>query len=80
MLVESQRKAPKQKLTPHQERVLGYVVDRLKEKDRITHVGMMLGRRRFIHAAGSSRVRLNRLGDEPYRSQYRGVRRFFSRP
>jgi SH3-like domain-containing protein len=46
------------------------------EPGRITHVGMMLDRRRFIHAAGSDRVRINRLDDEPYRAMFRGARRF----
>ena len=47
------------------------------EPGRITHVGMMLGSRRFIHAAGSSRVRINGLTDDPYPAQFRGARRFF---
>jgi gamma-D-glutamyl-L-lysine dipeptidyl-peptidase len=43
----------------------------------ITHVGMMLDRSRFIHAAGSDRVRINRLSDEVYARDYRLARRFF---
>ncbi len=48
---DTQRKAPKQKLTSHQERVLGYVVDRLKEKDRITHVGRFAFERIWFQCA-----------------------------
>jgi gamma-D-glutamyl-L-lysine dipeptidyl-peptidase len=44
--------------------------------DRITHVGMMLDGVRFIHAAGSDRVRINRLSDEGYADRGRGLRRF----
>jgi hypothetical protein len=43
--------------------------------DRITHVGLTLDSERFIHAAGSDRVRINRLDDEPYRQQLRFARR-----
>ncbi len=49
------------------------------QSDQISHVGMMLDRRRFIHAAGSDRVRINRLAEEPYQSQYRLVRRLVPR-
>jgi len=41
----------------------------------ITHVGMMLDRARFIHAAGSDRVRINRLTDERRGEVLRCVRR-----
>ena len=44
--------------------------------EKITHVGMMLDRSRFIHAAGSDRVRINRLSDEPYVHQFRLARRY----
>jgi gamma-D-glutamyl-L-lysine dipeptidyl-peptidase len=44
--------------------------------DQITHVGMMLDRRRFIHAPGGDRIRINRLTDEPYACQFRRARRF----
>jgi len=40
---------------------------------RITHVGMMLDVRRYIHAAGSDRVRINLLQRG---ARYRGARRF----
>ncbi|HEU4753310.1 MAG TPA: C40 family peptidase, partial [Armatimonadota bacterium] len=49
------------------------------EPDRISHVGMMLDRERFIHAAGSDRVRINRLRDDPYGRIYRGARRVLPR-
>ncbi len=39
MLGFAKTKAPKQKLTPEQERVLGFVADRLREQDKIAHVG-----------------------------------------
>jgi gamma-D-glutamyl-L-lysine dipeptidyl-peptidase len=42
----------------------------------VTHVGMMLDRRRFIHAKGSDRVRINLLTDDPYPAQFRCARRF----
>jgi cell wall-associated NlpC family hydrolase len=45
--------------------------------EKITHVGMMLDRARFIHAAGSDRVRINRLADEPYVRELRFARRYF---
>lgn len=44
--------------------------------EKITHVGMMLDRTRFIHAAGSDRVRINRLSDEPYVHELRFARRY----
>jgi hypothetical protein len=47
-----------------------------QDPGRISHVGMTLDRERFIHAAGSDRVRVNRLADEPYRSQLLCARRF----
>lgn len=42
--------------------------------DRITHVGMMLDRRRYIHAKGSACVRIDVL--DPVSAGYRGGRRF----
>jgi cell wall-associated NlpC family hydrolase len=42
--------------------------------ERITHVGMMLDRRRYIHAKGSACVRINAL--DPMSGGYRGARRF----
>ena len=45
------------------------------QPEKITHVGMMLDRKRFIHAAGSDRVRINRLTDRPYDARYRFARR-----
>jgi hypothetical protein len=50
------------------------------QPERITHVGMMLDRERFIHAAGSDCVRINRLEDPPYGRLFRGARRVVSRP
>lgn len=47
--------------------------------EAITHVGMMLDRTRFIHAAGSDRVRINRLADEPYARELRCARRYLAR-
>jgi gamma-D-glutamyl-L-lysine dipeptidyl-peptidase len=41
----------------------------------IDHVGLLLDGDRFIHAAGSDRVRINRLGDAAYRRTYWGARR-----
>jgi len=46
--------------------------------ERITHVGMMLDQERFIHAAGSDKVRINRLTDTPYDTNYRFARRYLS--
>ena len=46
---------------------------------QISHVGMMLDRRRFIHAAGGDCVRVNRLADEPYSTQFRFARRYLPR-
>lgn len=45
--------------------------------DRITHVGMMLDRRRYIHAKGSACVRIDVL--DPGSAGYRGARRFVQR-
>lgn len=47
--------------------------------ERITHVGMMLDRRRFIHARGSDRVRIDLLAEEPHAGMFRGARRFLRR-
>lgn len=44
--------------------------------EKITHVGMMLDRSRFIHASGSRYVRIDRLSDEPYVRRYRFARRY----
>ena len=49
------------------------------QPDKITHVGMMLDRSRFIHAAGSDRVRINGLADHPYAYKLRFGRRFIAR-
>jgi cell wall-associated NlpC family hydrolase len=49
------------------------------QRDKITHVGMMLDRSRFIHAAGSDRVRINQLSDPPYAQELRFGRRFITR-
>jgi len=46
------------------------------DDDRILHVGLMLDRSRFIHAAGSDRVRIDRLDGPRFRSSYRFARRF----
>lgn len=45
-------------------------------KDRITHVAMMLTGERFIHAAGSDCVRIDSLSDERYRPRLRCFRRY----
>jgi len=44
--------------------------------EKITHVGMMLDRQRFIHASGGDCVRINRLTDAPYPRQLRFARRY----
>jgi len=48
----------------------------VEQQHRITHVGMMLDGSRFIHAAGSRYVRIDRLSDEPYIHQFRFARRY----
>jgi hypothetical protein len=48
----------------------------VEQPQRITHVGMMLDRARFIHASGSRYVRIDRLTDEPYVHQLRFGRRY----
>jgi cell wall-associated NlpC family hydrolase len=47
--------------------------------NKITHVGMMIDDERFIHAAGSDKVRINRLSDVPYKNQLRSARRYVER-
>lgn len=48
--------------------------------EKITHVGLMLDRERFIHAAGSDKVRINRLADATYDGQFRFARRYLEPP
>lgn len=50
-----------------------------KEPERVTHVGMMLDDRRFIHARGSARVRVDFLHAERWTALFRGARRFVAR-
>ena len=47
-----------------------------RDPARISHVALMLDTDRFLHAAGSDRVRLNRLSESPYRDQYLFSRRY----
>ena len=51
-----------------------------EQPERITHVGMMLDRRRFIHARGSDCVRIDALADEPYGRRFRCARRYLALP
>jgi gamma-D-glutamyl-L-lysine dipeptidyl-peptidase len=44
--------------------------------EQMTHVGLALGDGRFIHAAGSDRVRINRLVDSPYGERMACARRY----
>ena len=44
--------------------------------EAITHVGMMLDRRRFIHARGSAHVRIDLLQGYSHSGSFRGARRF----
>lgn len=45
-------------------------------RDRITHVALMLDEDRFIHASGSACVRYNALSEDHYRERFRFCRRF----
>jgi cell wall-associated NlpC family hydrolase len=45
-------------------------------RERITHVGLALDNRSFIHAAGGDGVRINRLSDAPYGERVVAVRRY----
>lgn len=49
-----------------------------RDPARISHVAIMLDADRFLHAAGSDRVRLNRLSEAPFRDQYLFARRYLS--
>ncbi len=46
---------------------------------RVTHIGIALGDRQFIHAAGSAEVRINELTDAAYDRIYAGTRRVLCR-
>ncbi len=45
------------------------------EYDKITHVGMMIDRRRFVHSCGAFGVVVTPLADEHYTQTYWGARR-----
>jgi hypothetical protein len=51
----------------------------LESPGKITHVGMMMDRLRFIHSAGSDQVRINRLTDDRYQREFRFGRRVLPR-
>jgi cell wall-associated NlpC family hydrolase len=47
-----------------------------EERDRVTHVGLMLDADRFLHAYGSDEVRIDRLSDPEFGDAFRGWRRY----